>query len=173
MVRLDSLRLNINDEYKLSMGVFNVADQLWNQYRFDHWLRKFKWWWTISLWGIHVLMTNGYFFYAAYMARDGFEKKDMLTHYDFHNHILLAWLESQKNGPQDIDARSATVLLTWDPPPRKIRPESVISSDFSSKSSINKIYTGHSTRLNHKFSSICIKFFVLASMMIASNQLEH
>ena len=69
MVRLDSLRLNINDEYKLSMGVFNVADQLWNQYRFDHWLRKFKWWWTISLWGIHVLMTNGYFFYAAYMAR--------------------------------------------------------------------------------------------------------
>ena len=41
MVRLEFLRLNINDECNFSMGGVNVADQLQNQYRFEHWLWNF------------------------------------------------------------------------------------------------------------------------------------
>ena len=36
-------RLNVNDEYNLSMGGANVADQFCNQYYFGHCLRNYKW----------------------------------------------------------------------------------------------------------------------------------
>jgi Transposase IS4 len=41
------LRLNINTDYNFKMNDVNQADQLRNCYRFDHWMRKRKWWWSI------------------------------------------------------------------------------------------------------------------------------
>jgi hypothetical protein len=43
------LRLNVNDDYNKGMSDVDVSDQLRNYYRFDHWLRKTKWWWPILL----------------------------------------------------------------------------------------------------------------------------
>ena len=42
MVRLEFLRLNINDECNFSMGGVNVAYKLRNQYHFDLLLQNFK-----------------------------------------------------------------------------------------------------------------------------------
>ena len=42
MVRLELLRSNINDDYNLYMGDFNVADQLRYQNHYDQWIKEFK-----------------------------------------------------------------------------------------------------------------------------------
>ena len=41
---IEFLRLNINDDYNEDMGHVDISDQLRNYYRFDHWMRKTKWW---------------------------------------------------------------------------------------------------------------------------------
>ena len=40
-------RLNINDNYNYGMGGADIADQIRGSYRFDHWLRRYKWWHSI------------------------------------------------------------------------------------------------------------------------------
>ena len=47
---LNFLRLNANNDYNHDMGGVDIADQLRNYYRFDHWKRKRKWWWSIFFW---------------------------------------------------------------------------------------------------------------------------
>jgi hypothetical protein len=42
--KLEFLRLNINDDYNGDMGHVDISDQWQNYYRFDHWMRKTKWW---------------------------------------------------------------------------------------------------------------------------------
>ena len=37
-------RLNINDDYNSGMGGADIADQIRGSYRFDHWMRRYKWW---------------------------------------------------------------------------------------------------------------------------------
>ena len=40
------------------MGDVDVADQQRNNYWFDHWLKKRKWWWSIMFWAIAVILVN-------------------------------------------------------------------------------------------------------------------
>ena len=54
------LCLNINDDYNYDMGNVDIADQLRNYYRFDHWMRKRKWWWSLFFWAFGVLLVNAY-----------------------------------------------------------------------------------------------------------------
>ena len=46
------------------MGDVDVADQLRNNYWFDHWLRKSKWWWYIMFRAIGVILVNAYIVYV-------------------------------------------------------------------------------------------------------------
>ena len=41
------LRMSYIHIYNHEMGDVDIADQLRNVYRFDHWIRKRKWWWVI------------------------------------------------------------------------------------------------------------------------------
>ena len=64
------LRLNINDDYNHDMGHVDMSDQLRNYYRFDHWMRKRKWWWSLFFWAKGVLLVNAYVCYREFMKAE-------------------------------------------------------------------------------------------------------
>jgi hypothetical protein len=94
------LRLNINSDYNFRMNDVDRADQLRNSYRFDHWMRKRKWWWSIFFWGMGVLMVNAYVSYVRFNILNGKKKKDLLSHYEFRKQIALAWLDPETYWPE-------------------------------------------------------------------------
>ena len=59
------LRLNFIDDYNNNMNGADIADQLQNQYRPDHWMRNRKWWWAFFIWGIGVAGINAYKMYDS------------------------------------------------------------------------------------------------------------
>lgn len=96
METLRFLRLNINDFYNNNMGHVDVSDQLRNTYRFDHWLRQWKWWWSIWLWSLGVLLVNAYATYQLVMEEAGVPKNKWKSHYTFRKEIAMAWVNSNE-----------------------------------------------------------------------------
>ena len=41
------LRLNVNYSYYYNMNSFDLSDKLQNVCQFYHWMRKYKWWWSL------------------------------------------------------------------------------------------------------------------------------
>jgi hypothetical protein len=107
MVGMNFLRLNLNDDYNNDMGHVDVADQLRGNYRMDRWIRQYKWWWSIWIWGFGVLLVNAYIFYQRVMEESGVDKKDRLSHYEFRRRIALAWV--QKDEPSIKQRRKANL----------------------------------------------------------------
>ena len=64
-ILLKFLRPQVTDEYNCGMNNVDQADQLRGSYRFDHWMRKHRWWWSIWMWGFQVLLTNAYVIYKT------------------------------------------------------------------------------------------------------------
>ena len=75
------------------MGHVDIADQLRNSYRFDHWLRNRKWWWSIFFWGFGVTLVNAYVLYCKVNLKAGKRRKDLLSHHDFNQSIALDWIK--------------------------------------------------------------------------------
>jgi hypothetical protein len=96
------LRLNLNDGYNNNMGHVDVSDQLRNTYRFDHWLRQWKWWWAIWLWALGVMLVNAFAAYQMVMEENGIPRSRMMSQYDFRRAIALAWVSSNE---ESISAR--------------------------------------------------------------------
>ena len=86
------LCLNVNNDYNHDMGGGDIADQLRNYYRFDHWMRK-KLWWSFFFWATGVLLVNTYTSCKTYMISKGMQP---MTHYEFCKAIALAWLDPSK-----------------------------------------------------------------------------
>jgi flagellar biosynthesis/type III secretory pathway M-ring protein FliF/YscJ len=93
------LRLNIITDHNFKMHDVDQADQLQNQYRFDHWMRQRKWWWSIFFWGVGVILVNSYVCYREYMKMMGKKKSEILSHYKFREKIALAWIDPVKYWP--------------------------------------------------------------------------
>ena len=83
-------RLNVNHEYNFGMGGADIANQIRGSYRFDHWLRWYKWWHSIFWWGVQVLMTNSY---KCYRRCHEIEGLHAMTHYEYQTKIACAWLD--------------------------------------------------------------------------------
>ena len=80
------------------MGSVDLADQKRNCYRFNHWLRNRKWWWSIFLWAIGVASTNGHIVYEMMYEKEKAKKKGSMpkkwTHMEFLEGLvydLLGW----------------------------------------------------------------------------------
>ena len=67
------LKLNITNDYNNGMGKVNIADQLRDLYRMDHWIQNFKWWHALFWWGFQVLLVNCYVVYKNVCKRAGKE----------------------------------------------------------------------------------------------------
>ena len=68
MSTMEFLRLNINNDHNCVMGGADIADHMRGCYRFDHWLRNYKWWHSILWWIFQVLMVNAYRCYCRYLV---------------------------------------------------------------------------------------------------------
>jgi hypothetical protein len=90
------LRLNYINDYNYGMGHVDVSDQLRNNYRFDHWLRNTKWWWSIFYWGLGVILVNAYVVYTTFLKEQGVSEKNILTHYNFRKAVALAWISPEE-----------------------------------------------------------------------------
>jgi hypothetical protein len=90
------LRLNVNDFYNINMGHVDVSDQLRNTYRFDHWLRQWKWWWSVWLWSLGVMLVNAYTTYQMVMKQAGVPRRQWQSQYEFRRAIALAWVSSDE-----------------------------------------------------------------------------
>lgn len=95
---LKFLRLNVNDDYNKDMNACDVADQLQNNYRFDLWMRNFKWWWAKFLWGYGDLVVNSYVTYTSLMDDFKIPKRLRFTHYGFRKACVRIWMDP--NGEQ-------------------------------------------------------------------------
>ena len=86
------LRMDYIDNYNMEMGDVDIADQYRNVYRFDHWLRQRKWWWSIFLGGLGVILVNSYIVYLQVCRQEGVEKRNILSHHDFRKKVAMAWI---------------------------------------------------------------------------------
>ena len=98
------LHLNINDDYNPDMGNVDIADQLQSYYRFDHWMRKQKWWWSLFFCAFGVLLVNAYVCYHHYTISIG---KCPISHYDSCKSIALALLDPKLYWKNQMVKRAA------------------------------------------------------------------
>ena len=97
--KMKFLRLNIVDEYNHGMGHVDIADQLRNVYRMDHWLRNYKWWHAMFWWGFQVLQVNCYLIYKR-VCED--HNVTPMEHYLFRRDIAMGWIDPDAYG-EDVD----------------------------------------------------------------------
>ena len=87
MTMMRFLRLNLIDDYNSNMNSTDIADQLRNTYRPDHWMRNRKWWWAFFIWALGVGAVNAFKIYNALYDEEERQKKPGLpkrwTHRDF------------------------------------------------------------------------------------------
>ncbi len=124
-VSMSFLRCEVTDNYNNGMNSIDVADQLRGTYRLDHWMRKHKWWWSVWMWGVEVLLVNAYVLYrTAHLYIWKTEKKKILEQYAFREVIVIAWMgcnskdadkhltnkrkQKRDEAPQKISLRSST-----------------------------------------------------------------
>mgnify|MGYP000036765968 CR=1 FL=1 len=93
MVDVNFLRINVIDDYNHKINAVDVSDQLRNTYRMTHWLRQRKWWWSIFIWGLGMLLTNSYKRYTTLMDQENVPRSARHTHYDYLLSIATAWID--------------------------------------------------------------------------------
>ena len=122
MVNIPYHRLNVIDDYNNNMNNADIADQLRGTYRWDTFMRKRKWWWSIMFWCLEMLQTNAYVCYKKYMEMHHLEA---ISHYAFNKKIALAWLDPHNNWDKVRFAFSPNL-----PPPgkRKLSDDNMIKT---------------------------------------------
>jgi len=87
------------------MNNVDQADQLRGSYRFDRWMRKRKWWWSMWMWGVQVLLVNSYILYkTAHLLIWKPPPKNVLSQYDFRHAIVLRWFEVDRQNVSDTNS---------------------------------------------------------------------
>jgi hypothetical protein len=85
------LRLNFIDDYNNHMNGADIADQLRNQYRPDHWMRNRKWWWAFFIWGIGVAGVNAFKMYESMYEEEKKERANARRRSGLRGGIPRKW----------------------------------------------------------------------------------
>lgn len=100
-VKIRFLRCSVNGDYNNGMNGVDIADQIWDSFHIDRWMQKGKWWWSIWMWGVQVLLVNAYVLYkTAHLYMWKKNKKSIMSQYDFHHQIALDWLMGSETSSQ-------------------------------------------------------------------------
>ncbi len=126
MVEFKYLRHQLIDDYKNFMNKVDQADQLRSTYHCDHWTRTRKWWWTIWLWGVQVLLVNAYILYKhAHIYIWKTKPSQILTHFQFRRLVALHWLnpahhpintdgnKRKRDSASTLNTRSSSMVSNW------------------------------------------------------------
>ena len=89
MIKIPYYRLNVIDIYNDNMNNVDISYQLRVVYRWDRWMRKRKWWWSIMFWAMQVMTTNAYVAYRNYIVM---LKMKHLSHYEFLESVCQKWI---------------------------------------------------------------------------------
>ena len=84
------LSFNDNNSYNHNMNSFDLSDQHWNVYQDDHWIRKYKLWWSLFFWGHLIVLVNEYIIYKTICEKC---KINPTSHYGFRRRVFLANIE--------------------------------------------------------------------------------
>jgi hypothetical protein len=136
-IAMKFLRPEISDTYNNGMNKVDIADQMRGHYRWDKWMRKRKWWWSIWMWAMQVLLVNSYILYrSAYLYIWKKDKKEVMSQYEFRKQIILNWLDAES--------------LTLNNKPQKRKHDSIssITSAVSGLTQDTEVSTKKATRFN-------------------------
>jgi hypothetical protein len=108
LVNIPYFRLNVFDVYNYNMNNVDISDQLRNVYRWDHWMRKRKWWWSLMFWALQLLTTNAFITYSKYLKMLNMVP---LSHYDFLEQVATIWITQ---GTKFFRRKNRTVIMNND-----------------------------------------------------------
>ena len=58
MVEIPLFRLNLIHNYSIGTNAIDLSYQIINTYHWDIFMRKRKWWWSIMMWCLQMLLAN-------------------------------------------------------------------------------------------------------------------
>ena len=90
------------DKYNNNTNSVGTSYQLLTVYRYDWWMRKQKWWWSIVFRALQMMQTNAYIIYCKH---HNMHLKEPMYHYKFIESIALTWLYEGQYGPKRKSSR--------------------------------------------------------------------
>ena len=92
MHEIQFLILNTNDYYNKNMNIFDISNQLYNQYTIGHLFWKCKWWWVLFWWGHGVNIVNSYVIFKTECELKSIRP---MIHYELWRQLVLSKLHPQ------------------------------------------------------------------------------
>ena len=90
-------RLNLIHDYNIGMNAIDLADHIINTYRWDLFMRNRKWWWSIMMWCLHMILANSYILYKKYMNMYDLEA---ISHFYFNQQVCMDWIDPDNHWPK-------------------------------------------------------------------------
>ena len=113
MVEMPFFRLNLIQDYNIGNNAIDLVDHIRNTYLWDIFMRKRKWWWSIMMLCLQMLLANSYILYRKYTKMHDLE---VISNFYFNQQVCMSWIDYYNHGlkkkrtyqTRDISVQSAT-----------------------------------------------------------------
>ena len=146
-VQLPFYRLNVVDEHNNNVNNVDIADQLRLACRFDRWMRKRKWWWSIFFWSFETLLTNAYICYKKHHL---LHNSKPMSHFNFQRSIAMAWICPEKHWPANGGSCMTVSSVSTTSSARKSNKQMMTRSDIQSVKRVKRSPAFSDSTLSNK-----------------------